>query len=42
MIINTTDIASIRARLGDFYGRWKARSDPAAWSQLESHAGGFG
>jgi TRAP-type transport system periplasmic protein len=42
MIINTTDIAGIRARLGDFYGRWKARSDPAAWSQLESHAGGFG
>jgi TRAP-type C4-dicarboxylate transport system substrate-binding protein len=42
MIVNTADTASIRARLGDFYARWKARSDPAAWAQLESHAGGFG
>ena len=42
MIVNTADSAGIRARLGDFYARWKARSDPAAWAQLESHAGGFG
>jgi hypothetical protein len=42
MIVNTADSASIRARLGDFYARWKTRSDPAAWAQLEFHAGGFG
>jgi tripartite ATP-independent transporter DctP family solute receptor len=42
MIVNTADSASIRARLGDFYARWKSRSDPAAWAQLESHADGFG
>src|SRR5450631_2082755 len=42
MIVNTADSAGIRARLGDFYARWKARSDPAAWAQLESRAGGFG
>jgi tripartite ATP-independent transporter DctP family solute receptor len=42
MIVNTADRASIQARLGDFYARWKARSDPAAWAQLESHAGGLG
>ena len=42
MIVNTTDGAGVRARLGDFYARWKARSDPAAWAQLETHAGGFG
>ena len=42
MIVNTADSAGIRAGLGDFYARWKARSDPAAWAQLESHANGFG
>ena len=42
MIVNTADTAGIHARFGDFYARWKARSDPAAWAQLESHAGGFG
>jgi tripartite ATP-independent transporter DctP family solute receptor len=42
MIVNTADTASIRARLGDFHARWKARSDSAAWAQLESHYGGFG
>jgi hypothetical protein len=41
MIVNTADSASIQARLGDFYARWKARSDPAAWAQLESQAGGL-
>jgi tripartite ATP-independent transporter DctP family solute receptor len=41
MIVNTADRASIQGRLGDFYARWKARSDPAAWAQLESQAGGL-
>jgi len=40
MIVNTTDTASIRARLGDFYGRWRARFAPAAWKLLEEAAGG--
>jgi tripartite ATP-independent transporter DctP family solute receptor len=42
MIVNTADRESIRARLGGFHARWKARFDPAAWAQLESHAGGLG
>jgi TRAP-type transport system periplasmic protein len=41
MVVNIADSAGIRAGLGDFYARWKARSDPAAWAQLESHADGF-
>jgi TRAP-type transport system periplasmic protein len=42
MVVNTADSTGIRDRLGDFYARWKARSDPAAWAQLEAHADGFG
>lgn len=42
MIVNTADRAGIRAVLGDFYERWKARSDPTAWAQLETYADGFG
>jgi hypothetical protein len=32
MIVNRADTASIRARLGDFYARWRARFDPAVWA----------
>ena len=32
MIVNRADAASIRARLGDFYARWRARFDPAIWA----------
>lgn len=39
MIVNQADTASIRARLGDFYGRWRARFAPAAWRLLEEAAG---
>jgi tripartite ATP-independent transporter DctP family solute receptor len=42
MEVNTADAAGIRARLGDFYGRWRARSDPAAWVLLEAATGGLG
>ena len=31
MIVNRADAASIRARLGDFYARWRARFDLAVW-----------
>ncbi len=41
MLVNTADTASIRARLGDFYSRWQARFDPAAWKLLEEAAGGI-
>jgi tripartite ATP-independent transporter DctP family solute receptor len=41
MIVNTADTAGIRARLGDFYARWRARFDPAAWKLLEDAAGGL-
>jgi TRAP-type transport system periplasmic protein len=42
MIVNTADTAGIRARLGDFYARWRTRFDPAAWKLLEDAAGGIG
>ena len=42
MIVNQADTASIRARLGDFYARWKAKFPPATWRQLEAHADGLG
>jgi TRAP-type transport system periplasmic protein len=42
MIVNEADIASIRARLGDFYARWRTRFDPAAWALMEEAAGGLG
>jgi hypothetical protein len=32
MIVNHADTASIRARLGHFYGRWRQRFDPAIWA----------
>lgn len=41
MTVNTADSAGIRARLGDFYARWKAKFDAATWRQLEAHAGGL-
>ena len=42
MVVNEADTASIRARLGDFTARWRARFDPAAWALLEAAAGGVG
>ena len=42
MIVNEADTASIRARLGDFTQRWRARFDPAAWKLLEDAVGGLG
>lgn len=42
MQVNTADSAGIRARLGDFYARWKAKFDPATWRLLEAHADGLG
>jgi tripartite ATP-independent transporter DctP family solute receptor len=41
MIVNTADGASIRGRLGDFYGRWKAKFDPVTWRTLETYANGL-
>jgi tripartite ATP-independent transporter DctP family solute receptor len=41
MVVNTADTAGIRARLGDFYARWRARFDPAAWALLDEAAGGL-
>lgn len=42
MLVNIADGASIRAMLGDFYARWRARFDPAAWALLGEAAGGLG
>ena len=40
MRVNTADSASLRTALGDFYARWQTRFDPAAWTLLETAAGG--
>jgi TRAP-type transport system periplasmic protein len=42
MAVNRADAASIRAKLGDFYARWKAKFEPAVWRTLEAHADGLG
>ena len=34
MIVNEADAADIRGRLGEFYERWRARFEPAAWQLL--------
>jgi tripartite ATP-independent transporter DctP family solute receptor len=38
MIVNQADTSSIKAALGDFYERWRARFDPAAWQLLMAAA----
>jgi TRAP-type C4-dicarboxylate transport system substrate-binding protein len=38
MIVNEADNATIRARLGEFYLRWRARFAPDAWAMLEAAA----
>jgi tripartite ATP-independent transporter DctP family solute receptor len=40
MMVNDADTAGIRAALGDFYARWQAHFDPAAWRLLEEATGG--
>jgi tripartite ATP-independent transporter DctP family solute receptor len=42
MIVNTADTASIRARLGDLYARWRQQAGPEAWRLLETYAGEIG
>ena len=42
MTVNQADTADLRRALGDFYGRWRTRFDPAAWALLENAAGGIG
>ncbi len=42
MTVNRLDAASVRARLGDFYRRWREKAGPEAWRLLEAHADGLG
>jgi tripartite ATP-independent transporter DctP family solute receptor len=42
MQVNAADTASFRARLGDFYTRWRAKAGPEMWRLLESYAGPIG
>jgi TRAP-type transport system periplasmic protein len=42
MVINQPDAASFRARLGDYYARWKGTIGSKAWALLESHVGKLG
>jgi TRAP-type transport system periplasmic protein len=39
MQVNIADTDSFRARLGDFYVRWRTKAGPANWALLESYAG---
>ena len=42
MVINQPDAASFRARLGDYYARWKDTIGSRTWALLESHVGKLG
>jgi tripartite ATP-independent transporter DctP family solute receptor len=42
MQVNTADIDSFQARLGEFYARWREKAGPATWRLLESYAGEIG
>jgi tripartite ATP-independent transporter DctP family solute receptor len=41
MQVNTADTESFRARLGDFYARWRQKAGPELWRLLESYADGI-
>ena len=42
MMINQPDAASFRARLGDYYARWKNIIGSKTWALLEGHVGKLG
>ena len=42
MQVNAADTASLRARLGDFYKSWRAKTGSEMWRLLESYAGEVG
>jgi len=42
MRVNTAETTGFRAKLGDFYARWRERAGPATWRLLESYAGEIG
>jgi tripartite ATP-independent transporter DctP family solute receptor len=42
MQVNTADTDSFRARLGEFYARWREKAGPGTWRLLESYAGELG
>ena len=42
MQVNTADTASFRAKIGDFYARWRVKAGPTTWRVLESYAGEIG
>jgi TRAP-type transport system periplasmic protein len=42
MKVNTADTASFRAKLGNFYARWREKAGPKNWHLLECYAGEIG
>lgn len=42
MAVNTVDIAPFRAKLKDFYARWREKLGPVAWAALEKTTGPLG
>jgi tripartite ATP-independent transporter DctP family solute receptor len=42
MVVNRANTAGMRARLGDFYARWRESFHPALWTLFEAHADGLG
>jgi TRAP-type C4-dicarboxylate transport system substrate-binding protein len=41
-VIEKPDRASMKAKLGEFYGRWKGEFGATPWSLLEGYAGKLG
>jgi TRAP-type transport system periplasmic protein len=41
MQVNAADTESFRARLGDFYARWRQKAGPELWRLLQSYADGI-
>jgi TRAP-type transport system periplasmic protein len=42
MVVDSVDRASLRAKLGGFYGAWRERAGAEAWRLLERYADGLG
>ena len=41
-VIDKPDRASMKAKLGEFYSRWKSEFGPTVWGLLEGYTGKLG
>ncbi|MBV8602609.1 MAG: TRAP transporter substrate-binding protein, partial [Candidatus Eremiobacteraeota bacterium] len=42
MVFNTADTSTFKAKLPEFYARWKQEFGPAAWELMERYTGKLG